>query len=341
MNLLEIDGSFGEGGGQILRSATTLACITQTPIRVKNIRSNRKVPGLRPSHLAAIKILAKMCNAQVDGLAVGSTSVEFRPNRVDDVFLEEDVGTAGSIPLIMQAVMPLALAGKKLRVSIRGGTDVPWSPTTNYTKYVLAEAYSRVGLEFTMKIQRRGYYPRGGGLVHLTVNPCTELSPVNLTKRAEKKANLVCCYTDEDSISDSIGGAKDLLESNGFATSIEKSQEKADNPGASMLVFSHDSSSITGADELLDLKNRSDFGKRCARDFADSCMGVDANLSDMLVTPLSLCKELSIFTVPSISKHLETNLYITSKLTGCKYGIGKIDGGYEVRLQGSSDSRVK
>lgn len=342
MQLLEIDGSFGEGGGQILRSAATLSCITQTPIRVKNIRSNRKVPGLRPSHLAAVKILAKMCSAQVDGLAVGSTTVEFRPKQIEDVFLEENVGTAGSIPLIMQAIIPLAVSGKKIEISITGGTDVPWSPTANYTKYVLAEAYSRIGISFTMKIQRRGYYPKGGGLVHLTVSPCSELAPTHLTKRTEKKAKIVCCYTDMDNmISDSIDGAKKLLENNGFATSVEKSEEKANNPGASMLVFSHDPGSIVGADELLEPKNKSDFGKKSALEFANSDMGVDTNLSDMLVTPLSLCKELSVFTVPSISKHLETNLYITSKLTGCKYGIGKIDGGYEIRLQGSSDSRIK
>jgi len=342
MQLLEIDGSFGEGGGQILRSAATLSCVTQTPIRVKNIRSNRKVPGLRPSHLAAIKVLARMCNAKVDGLAVGSTTVEFHPKQIEDVFLEENVGTAGSIPLIMQAIMPLAVSGKKLEISITGGTDVPWSPTANYTRHVLAEAYSRIGIDFAMKIQKRGYYPRGGGLVHLTVSPCSELTPISLTKRTEKKAHLVCCYTDmDDMMSDSIGGAKKLLENNGFTTSVEKSEEKADSPGASMLVFSHDSGSIVGADELLEPKNRSDFGRKSSLEFASSNMGVDTNLSDMLVTPLSLCKELSVFTVPSISKHLETNLYITSKLTGCKYGIGKIDGGYEVRLQGSSDSRIK
>jgi RNA 3'-terminal phosphate cyclase (ATP) len=163
VEILKIDGSFGEGGGQILRSATTLSCITKIPIQIENIRSNRKVPGLREQHLTAIKLLAKICNAKVEGLQIGSTSLKFIPNETQNMQLQENVGTAGSIPLILQAVIPaVSLTKKKLTLSITGGTDVPWSPTANYTKHVLSEVYSRIGINFSMKIQKRGYYPKGG-----------------------------------------------------------------------------------------------------------------------------------------------------------------------------------
>jgi len=336
MTPLEIDGSFGEGGGQILRSAVSLSCITGKPIRIRNIRSNRKVPGLQAQHLLTIKLLAKISGAKVEGLSHGSTSVTFAPQQMQDTSLTENVGTAGSIPLILQALLPaVALSGKKMDLKITGGTDVPWSPTSNYTKYVLGEAYSRIGIDFSMNVQRRGYYPRGGGQVQVTVNPCSNVKPVHLSKRTQKTAKIICSCTDlTEQISTSIDSTKETLQTNGFSVQAETRQEKASNAGGSLLVFSSDSSSITGADELLDIKNPAQFGSKSASAFLQCGFGVDTNLSDMLVMPLSLCRETSVITVKQISKHLETNLYITSKITDCKYGIGKVDGGYEVRIRG-------
>lgn len=341
MDVLKIDGSFGEGGGQILRSALTLSCITKTPIQIENIRHNRKTPGLKPGHLTAVKILAKICNAQVEGLQIGSTTIKFFPNEIHDMRLKENVGTAGSISLILQAIIPVvSLAKRKLELSITGGTDVPWSPTTNYTRYVLAEAYSRIGIDFSLDVKKRGYYPKGGGLVDLRVGPCQKINPLTTSKRIGKNAKIVCSYSnlEVNQISSYVEHIKDTLEKKEISTQIEISRENALDSGASVLVFSHDSSSIIGADELQEKKT--EFGVKSASKFIDS-LGVDSNLSDMLVTPLSLTKELSIFTVRDISKHLETNLYITSKITGCKYGIGKIDGGFEVRIQGSSETCIQ
>lgn len=343
MDVMEIDGSFGEGGGQILRSAVSLACIKGQPIQIRNIRNNRKSPGLRAQHLTMLKILAKVCDARVEGLQVGSTSVTFVPNLVRTMSLSEDVGTAGSISLILQALVPaVALSDKRLHLTVTGGTDVPWSPTLNYVRYVLSEAYARIGIIFSMNIRRRGYYPRGGGVVDLVIEPCARPTPIRLLKRDTKSARLVCSCTDMDGqISSSVDGARRVLEESGFAVQTEKTEEPAASTGASLLISSSDSDSICGADDLLDAKNKRSFGKKSVQAFLDSGLGVDLNLSDMLVTPLSVCDGTSVFTVKQISKHLETNLYITSKITGCKYGIGKIDGGYEVRIQGVSDPRIQ
>ena len=341
MDALKIDGSFGEGGGQILRSALALSCITKKPIHIENIRHNRKTPGLKPSHLAAIKILSKICNAQVDGLQIGSTSIKFFPNEVQDMNLKENVGTAGSISLILQAIIPaVSLARKKLNLSITGGTDVPWSPTGNYTKYVLAEAYSRIGINFALDVKKRGYYPRGGGVVDVEILPCQKINSVSLTQRTQRNAKIICSYSNlpENKITSSIERIRDKLEKNNYAVQTQINHEKALDSGASVLAFSHDPSSVVGADELQDKKT--EFGAKVPARFVGS-LGVDVNLSDMLVSPLSLTRDLSVFTVSEISKHLETNLYITSKITGCKYGVGKIDGGYEVRIQGSSDTCIE
>ncbi|MEM3065463.1 MAG: RNA 3'-terminal phosphate cyclase [Candidatus Nitrosotenuis sp.] len=335
METLKIDGSFGEGGGQILRSALTLSCITKKPIQIENIRYNRKPPGLKPSHLATVRLLAKICKAQVEGMNVGSTSLKFLPGKIEDVRLKENVGTAGSIPLILQALIPaVSLANKHLELSITGGTDVPWSPTSNYTKFVLGEAYSRIGIDFAIDIKKRGYYPKGGGLVELTVKPAQKTKPISLTKRNQRNAKILCNYSKlpQTKIAESLDTVRSTLEKNQFAAQTEITQQDAPNSGASVLIYSFDSGSIVGADELFDYK--AEFGKHAAANFVSS-LAVDVNLSDMLVTPLSLTKGLSTFTVQRISKHLETNLYITSKITGCKYGVGKIEGGFEVRIEGS------
>ena len=170
MEPIRIDGGQGEGGGQIIRSAVTLSAITGRPVDIENIRKNRKNPGLRPQHLLGVKILSKICQARVEGLFVNSTSLKFFPSQGLNLDLQEDIGTAGSIPLILQVLIPaVSLMKNSLKLSIIGGTDVPWSPTSNYTKYVLTEALSRIGINFTSEIKRRGYYPRGGGLVETQI----------------------------------------------------------------------------------------------------------------------------------------------------------------------------
>ena len=141
MDFLKINGSHGEGGGQIIRSAITLSCITKKPIHIENIRKNRKVSGLKPQHLTAISILQKIANAKVVGAEIGSTELKFIPGDIKDLDLKADIGTAGSIPLILQVLIPVvAVSQKKLDLEIKGGTDVLWSPSIDYTQYVLREA---------------------------------------------------------------------------------------------------------------------------------------------------------------------------------------------------------
>lgn len=342
MEILKIDGSHGESGGQILRSAVMLSSITGRPIQIENIRKNRKVPGLRAQHLTAVKILAKICNAKVEGLHIGSSIIKFYPNQMQDMSLQENVGTAGSISLILQVLIPaVALAKKKLELTIVGGTDVLWSPTADYTKHVLGEAFSRIGIDFSMMIKKRGYYPKGGGIVDILVQPSKKLNPIFLTKQNTKEAKILCSHSGISDIASFVDNANNTLKKNGFSVESQINEQPAQNQGASLVLFSQDPTSINGADELLDFKNKDIFGKKCQNNFLESNLGIDNNLSDMLVTPLSMINETSVFTVREISEHLQTNLYVTSKITGCKYGVGKIDNGYEIRIQGNSDSSIQ
>jgi len=183
VDFLKINGEHGEGGGQIIRSAITLSCITKQPIHVEQIRKNRKVPGLRPQHLTAIKILQKIANAKVVGAEIGSTELKFIPGNVESLKLIENIGTAGSISLILQVLIPVvAISQKKLDLTIKGGTDVLWSPSIDYTQHVLREAYLRMGIDFSLELSKRGYYPKGGGEINLHVNP-SNLKSISFTKK--------------------------------------------------------------------------------------------------------------------------------------------------------------
>ncbi len=342
MEPLKIDGAFGEGGGQIVRSAITLSCITQKPVEIVNIRQNRKIPGLRPQHVTGIKILAKICNAKVEGLGVGSKAIRFFPSEVTDMQLKENVGTAGSIPLILQILIPaISISKKRLKISIIGGTDVAWSPTSDYTKFVISEAFSRLGINFSINIKKRGYYPRGGGLVETEVFPREKISPISLLKRAAKSVKLICSYSriSRQLIDEEVSGAKRILESVGFDCDYEVKEELAHDMGCSLLAYAHGESFVIGSDAIY--KNgMKGIGQSVASRFVESDLGVDPFLSDMLVIPLCLTDGTSVFRVNKITKHLETNLFVTTQMLNCKYGIGKLDNGFEVRINGNSNARV-
>ena len=340
MDFLKINGGHGEGGGQIIRSAITLSCITKQPIHLENIRKNRKISGLRPQHLTAIKILQKVANAKVIGAKIGSTEIKFIPGNIENLELVEDVGTAGSIPLILQVLIPVvAISKKQLNLKIKGGTDVFWSPTIDYTQNVLQEAYSRMGINFSLELIKRGYYPKGGGEIKLQVNP-SNVKSILFSKRKTKEVKLVCSFSKftDNEIENKVNQIVKKLSEANYIVNVEIRSEEALDSGASLLIYSIDNDSIIGIDALYNNKtNEFDLD---IDDFIKN-YSIDDNLADMLVVPASLASGKTIFPVKEITKHLETNLFVTSKITGCKYGIGKTNYGFEVIIEGISNPSIK
>lgn len=341
MEFLKINGGYGEGGGQIIRSAIALACITKQSIHIENIRKNRKVSGLRPQHLTSIRIIQKISNAKVIGAEVGSSELKFIPGDIDSLELSEDVGTAGSISLILQVLIPVvAISQKKLSLTIKGGTDVLWSPCIDYTQYVLKEAYSRMGIKFSLELIKRGYYPKGGGEIKLEVFP-SKLKSISFSNRKSKDVKIICTFSKIpiEIIEREIQQIKKKLTDGDYKVEVKIKNQEAIDSGASLLIYSIDENSIIGVDSLFDKKTQSfdlNFEK-----FIEKSQGVDANLADMLVVPASLSPGRTTFLVKEITKHLETNLFVTSKITGCKYGIGKLTDGFEVIIEGISNSGIK
>jgi RNA 3'-terminal phosphate cyclase (ATP) len=342
MEFLEIDGSFGEGGGQIVRTAITLSCILKKPIVITNIRQNRKNPGLKPQHFTALKIVKKICNANIDQIKIGDASLKFIPSDIQSLDLKEDVGTAGSISLIIQVLIPIvAICKKKLKLTIIGGTNVLWSPTIDYTQIILKEAYARMGIYFSIKIIKRGYYPKGGGIIELEVLPAEQINPIILDKRKTKNAKIIGTFSKLplELINDQIDRIKRKLIKNNFNVEFQVKEESALDSGSSVMISSIDDDSIIGMDSIFNNKTKIfnlDLDK-----FIQNKVSLDEYLADMIVLPASLASGMTIFQVENISKHLETNLFVTSKITGCKYGIGKLKEGFEVRIEGISYSSIK
>jgi RNA 3'-terminal phosphate cyclase (ATP) len=340
MDFLKINGGHGEGGGQIIRSAISLSCITKKPIHVENIRKDRKISGLKPQHITAIKILQKISNAKVIGAEIGSTELKFIPGNIESLELEEDVGTAGSIPLILQVLIPvIAVSQKQLSLEIKGGTDVLWSPSIDYTQHVLREAYTRMGINFSFELIKRGYYPKGDGKIKLSIKP-SKVKSIKFSKRKTKNVKLICSYSKLkiEQIQNKINEIKTKLVSANFIVDVEIKSEEALDSGASLLIYSIDEGSIIGSDALYNKKTQ-EFDLDM-KSFVES-YSIDGNLADMLVVPASLGTGKTNFQVKEITSHLETNLFVTSKITGCKYGIGKTNYGYDVIIEGISNSSIK
>lgn len=169
---VEIDGQHGEGGGQILRTALALAGLLQVPCRIVNIRLGRKNPGLRPQHLAGVRAVAALTGGRVEGDREGSLEVSFYPGKSLMRDLRLDIGTAGSVTLLLQALLPISLRSThRLTMDLSGGTDVRWSPPVFYQQQVFCRVLEWMGLSLDLKVVATGFYPKGGGRVRMTVRP--------------------------------------------------------------------------------------------------------------------------------------------------------------------------
>jgi RNA 3'-terminal phosphate cyclase (ATP) len=177
--VLLIDGSYGEGGGQIVRTAVALSVLTNQPIEITNIRARRPVPGLRPQHYTALSCIKEICHAEVEGLTINSTHLKFTPHDIKTDTYTFDIGTAGSMTLVFQACLLSASHTKTpLTIRLRGGTDVRWAPSWDYFASVFLPLISTMGLNVETQLLKRGYYPTGGGEAILQINPPGTLLPL-------------------------------------------------------------------------------------------------------------------------------------------------------------------
>jgi RNA 3'-terminal phosphate cyclase (ATP) len=181
---IDIDGSVGEGGGQILRSALTLSLVTGRPFRIDRIRAGREKPGLLRQHLTAVHAAAAISGARVAGAELGSSTLEFAPASIEGGEYRLAVGTAGSATLVLQAVLPaLLVASRPTRLTLEGGTHNPYAPPFDFLSKTFLPLLQRMGASVDLVLDAHGFYPAGGGRFTVTVEPCARLVPLTLVER--------------------------------------------------------------------------------------------------------------------------------------------------------------
>ena len=313
-DIVQIDGSTGEGGGQVLRLSVALAAATASPLRISNIRAGRKNPGLRPQHVAAVDAVAQLTDAEVDGLLVGSSKLTFNPGHLASGSAKVDVGTAGSVTLVLQAVLgALSAPGAgPAEVTVRGGTDVIMAPSWDYFANVLVPTLGRAGLDMDMECQRRGFFPKGGGRVVLRTEgmerPLRPLQP-EATKDARIEGSIVWSGL-PDHIPNRIDHAmrRELVDLE--VGRIRKKHVEADCPGVVATLWADLGDAVLGGSMVGQRGLPSEkIGHDLARELvADIEAGatVDANLADQLVVHAALANGPSSLRSRRVTRHTET-----------------------------------
>jgi RNA 3'-terminal phosphate cyclase (ATP) len=339
--MLHLDGSQGEGGGQILRTSLSLAATLGTPVRIERIRAGRPKPGLRAQHLTAVRALARITNAEVSGAKLHSQELTFRPRTPQPgsyLFdVAEKTGSAGSVSLIAQALLPPLLAcGRPSTVVLKGGTHVPWSPTAHYLLHVFLPALAELGAMVVMSLERWGWYPRGGGEIRLTVNTGPPLrggewrSPPDFAGfRAISAASRLPEHVARRQ-------AQRLQERLGLELPVEVPTAGGQDPGS--LVF------LWGPRAGFDaLGARGKPAERVADEAVEAYLAfrqrqaaVDPHLADQIVLYLARAQGPSIIATSEITSHLLTNLWVIEQFLGPILQVkGSLGERGEIRCQGS------
>jgi RNA 3'-terminal phosphate cyclase (ATP) len=327
--MIVIDGSQGEGGGQVLRTSLSLSILTGQPFRIENIRSGRKKPGLMAQHLASVDAAAAVSRAGVQGASPGSQTVTFEPGDIRVGRYSFTIPTAGSACLLLQTIFyPLSQAGSASTISIQGGTHVAWSPCYHYLELNWLPALQRVGYQARMELLQAGFYPEGGGRIQASIRPASPLEPLDLQQRGKllgirgltMVANLPLSIADRQR-QQALRRLEELRWDNqrpelaGLpAPRINTLQLPARFKGTCLLLvaeFENSRACFFGLGALGKPAERvADEALDELLDFLDSSAAVDRYLADQLLLPLSLANGPSSLTTQRITSHLLTNAKI-------------------------------
>jgi RNA 3'-phosphate cyclase len=333
--MIEIDGASGEGGGQLLRTAVALSAVCGEPVRVFDVRAGRDNPGLRPQHLKAVEAVGLLCDARVRGLAVGSREIEFTPGGIRAGTVRVDVGTAGSATLVLQALLPVALSAPgEVEAEVVGGTDVSRSPSADYFRHVFLRILSKAGCEIEAEVVKRGFYPKGGGIMRLRTKPWKPhdgiifgepggfigLSAYSVASEhlragevAERQAN----------------GFFNAVSAPSGAGFVERGYSGAESVGSSFTACARYSDTVLGACVLGERGLKAeDVGARAA---VELCAGMasgaalDRHMGDQIVPYLALAGGDA--TSAELTEHCRTNVAVANMFSaGVKVSGNRISG---------------
>jgi RNA 3'-terminal phosphate cyclase (ATP) len=316
LGMVDLDGSQGEGGGQILRSSLTLSMLTGRPFQIRKIRANREKPGLRPQHLASVQAAAKLCGAEIKGASVGSKQLTFTPGQVvpsDEFF---DIGTAGATALVLHTIyLPMALrADSGVRLTLEGGTFNKSAPSFPFLAENWVYHLRSMGLSVGLRMPSAGFYPRGGGCVEAWIEPGKPQAIMKDRRGALVKirAEADLCRLDRSIAQRMLNRVEERLAKQGLTAELEIVDWIGKGQGTAITLTSDHGdtrASFTGLGEM----GRS--AERVADDAIDELLAylavpdaaIDPHMADQLLLPLAFAEGRSVFTVSEVTEHLRTN----------------------------------
>ena len=342
--MLKIDGSYGEGGGQIIRTALALSTITGKPFEANNIRKGRKTPGLKAQHIHCIKALEKLCNAKSKFAELGSEKLIYEPGKIQGKTISIDIGTAGSISLLLQSLLiPCFFSDKKVRLKITGGTSGKWAMPYDFFANVLTPQIKKFCEDIDIKLLRRGYYPKGGGKIDIKIKPLAdklEVHGFNLIEQERlvqiKGISHASRFLENSQVAErQAKAAKLLLNKLNVPVRIETEYSDSLCPGSGITlwaIFSKDPNEIDiknpirlGADALGEKGKRAeDVGKEAAEKLIkeiESKAPVDRHTADNFIPFLALFK--GKIKVSEITNHCMTNIWVCEEFLGKIFEIDK------------------
>ena len=330
--MIDIDGSLGEGGGQILRTSIALAAVLGRDVRIRKIRMGRPEPGLKAQHLAGVRAAALMCDAKVEGVEVGSGELVFRPGRLRGGSFRFDVGTAGSIGLVLQTLMPLsAFLPESLDLEVTGGTDVKWSPPVDYLRMVTLPVLRSMKYDAEVELRRRGHYPRGGGLAKFTSNPLACLAPIN--GRVPGAVGVVNGVSHAVDLPRHVAerqaeSARRVLAAKGLPVGqiILDDSNGSLSPGSGIVLSIRTANgAVIGADCLGERgKPAERIGEEAALRLVEEVEWkgfLDSHMGDMVIPFMALAKGVSEVPVSRLTHHCLTNARIAEQVVGVKFDV--------------------
>ena len=325
--IIEIPGDYGSGGGQILRTALGLATLTGKACRITNIRAKRKNPGLREQHLQAVNALAKLCDAKVEGNKIGSREVVFEPGKIQEKPINIRIGTAGSVGLVLQALLiPAIKHNLYLRIE-GGGTYGKWAPPVSYISSVIGYFLRKISCIIDIRIEREGFYPKGGAIVEVktrTEKPTAliaiekgkllEIGGVSVASEYLKKARVA-----ERQASTASQLLKEKFK---IEPKVKYSYSKSVCPGSGLQLYAKTENSILGANSFGERGKRSEvIGKEAAEQLIWEYENgtVDSHASDQLIPYLGIAG--GKIKTSKITEHCKTNIYVTEKFLPVKFFV--------------------
>lgn len=329
--MLEIDGSQGEGGGQILRTSLGLSLLTGTAFRIYSIRAKRSNPGLQRQHLAAVRSAAELGKADVKGAALGSREIVFRPGKVEPGGYTFSVGSAGSATLVLQTVLPALLtATGPATLTLEGGTHNPWAPPFDFLEKAFLPILNRMGPAVVATCERRGFYPAGGGRIVVSVRPAPKLAPIDLLERGQLRAVRATAVVISLPAHIAERELRAVEERLGRVLPKVVVDREARGPG-NILTIEVESDHVTevftgfGKKGVPAEKVAGDAAQE-AQAYLDRGAPVGEHLADQLLIPWALAGAGS-FVASSVSRHASTNLEVIRLFLGTKFRVEGTDDG--------------